>query len=80
MLGDLQNGSGYNGDARKRKPQQLQKGEKTALQKHVAFFDRDGDGVIWPQDTFIGEFVALALIRTGPDAPTSQDSTPWDMA
>ena len=25
--------------------------ENTALQGHVAFFDRDNDGVIWPTDT-----------------------------
>ncbi|KIK04218.1 hypothetical protein K443DRAFT_676182 [Laccaria amethystina LaAM-08-1] len=28
--------------------------KNTALQSHVAFFDRDGDGVIWPLDTFLG--------------------------
>ncbi|KAL1695801.1 Caleosin related protein-domain-containing protein [Schizophyllum commune] len=71
--GDLQNGSGHNGDARKRRPQERQKGEKTALQKHVAFFDRDGDGIIWPQDTFIGfytlgygiilSFISLVVIH-----------------
>ncbi|KAF7785177.1 hypothetical protein Agabi119p4_1342 [Agaricus bisporus var. burnettii] len=26
----------------------------TALQNHVAFFDRDSDGIIWPTDTFYG--------------------------
>ncbi|KAF2623281.1 Caleosin-domain-containing protein [Macroventuria anomochaeta] len=27
---------------------------QTVLQQHCDFFDRDHDGVIWPQDTFIG--------------------------
>jgi hypothetical protein len=29
-------------------------GEYTVLQRHVEFFDRDGDGVITPVDTFVG--------------------------
>ncbi|KAF4584634.1 hypothetical protein EYR40_004623 [Pleurotus pulmonarius] len=28
--------------------------EQTALEKHTAFFDTDGDGIIWPMDTFVG--------------------------
>jgi hypothetical protein len=26
--------------------------QNTPLQKHVAFFDSDNDGVIWPSDTY----------------------------
>ncbi|EDU41523.1 caleosin domain containing protein [Pyrenophora tritici-repentis Pt-1C-BFP] len=33
---------------------------QTVLQQHCDFFDRDHDGVLWPQDTFIG-FYRLGL-------------------
>ncbi|KAF5312289.1 hypothetical protein D9619_003652 [Psilocybe cf. subviscida] len=48
----------------------FESGEKnTALQGHVAFFDRDSDGIIWPTDTYNGfreiRFgVFLALLST----------------
>ncbi|KZO93116.1 Caleosin-domain-containing protein [Calocera viscosa TUFC12733] len=31
--------------------------ERTVLEKHCDFFDPDGDGVIWPWDTFFGFWV-----------------------
>ncbi|RDB21536.1 putative peroxygenase 3 [Hypsizygus marmoreus] len=35
-------------------PYHAGKRDNTALQAHVAFFDPDGDGIIWPLDTFRG--------------------------
>ncbi|KAG6901996.1 hypothetical protein C0995_005796 [Termitomyces sp. Mi166 len=32
---------------------QPRKRDNAALQSHVAFFDSDGDGVIWPSDTWV---------------------------
>ncbi|TFK71704.1 Caleosin-domain-containing protein [Pluteus cervinus] len=47
----------------------------TALQSHVGFFDHDGDGIIWPSDTFWGfrelkfnafiSMLAMFIIHTG---------------
>ncbi|EXJ91161.1 hypothetical protein A1O1_04270 [Capronia coronata CBS 617.96] len=44
---DVPHGSTANGYASKYK-------DYTVLQQHVLFWDRDGDGVIWPHDTYIG--------------------------
>lgn len=34
---------------------------KTALQSHVAFFDRDGDGIIWASDTHVLSLCVIAI-------------------
>jgi len=34
---------------------------KTALQSHVAFFDRDGDGIIWASDTHVLSLCVTAI-------------------
>ncbi|KAF8349281.1 Caleosin [Amanita rubescens] len=54
--------------------------ENTALQSHVAFFDRDKDGIIWPSDTYIGfrrlgfgiiiSLLAVILIHSSFSYPT----------
>lgn len=53
---------------------------QTVLQQHLSFFDRDGDGVIWPQDTFIGFYrlgyglilsiISVLIIHPGFSYPT----------
>ncbi|KAF8635869.1 hypothetical protein AX15_000058 [Amanita polypyramis BW_CC] len=52
----------------------------TALQCHVAFFDTDRDGVIWPRDTYVGfrqlgfnillSLLAVVIIHLGFSYPT----------
>lgn len=54
--------------------------DKTVLQQHCEFFDRDGDGVLWPWDTYIGFYrlgfgvilsiLALFIIHAGFSYPT----------
>lgn len=44
--------------------------DQTVLQQHCAYWDRDGDGVIWPWDTYSGVrawgwMIPLALLATG---------------
>lgn len=40
---------------REEKKQNMEKSpEPSVLQRHILFWDRDGDGVIWPLHTFIG--------------------------
>src|SRR5687767_3416604 len=41
-------------DVLERDPKRARREEPTALQKHVAFFDRDGDGTIGVIDTYSG--------------------------
>jgi hypothetical protein len=36
--------------------------ELTPLQKHIAFFDRDKDGVIYPSETYQGDSLAHAYL------------------
>lgn len=53
---------------------------QTVLQQHCDFFDRDHDGVLWPQDTFIGfhrlgfnilfSFLAIVVIHVNFSYPT----------
>ncbi|KAF8862579.1 Caleosin-domain-containing protein [Acephala macrosclerotiorum] len=53
---------------------------QTVLQQHLSYFDRDGDGVIWPKDTFIGFYrlgyglilsiISVLIIHPGFSWPT----------
>lgn len=53
---------------------------QTVLQQHCDFFDRDQDGIIWPQDTFVGfyrlgfgvilSFVSAFIIHSNFSYPT----------
>jgi hypothetical protein len=54
--------------------------DRTVLQQHCDFFDRDSDGILWPQDTFIGfhrlgfgiilSLVAVFIIHSNFSYPT----------
>lgn len=54
--------------------------KQTVLQQHCLFWDRDGDGQIFPWDTYVGfrelgfniifSMLAMAIIHTGFSYPT----------
>ncbi|KAF9910532.1 hypothetical protein EC991_006350 [Linnemannia zychae] len=59
---------------------------ETVLQQHCSFFDRDGDGIIWPLDTFRGfhnlgfnlflSILALFIIHLNFSYPTAPSWVP----
>lgn len=63
-----------------------QHSHQTVLQQHCDFFDRDHDGILWPQDTFIGFYrlgfgvilsmVALFVIHANFSYPTCEGWLP----
>lgn len=59
---------------------------QSVLQQHCDFFDRDRDGILWPQDTFIGFYrlgfgiiislIALLIIHSNFSYPTCNSWLP----
>lgn len=63
-----------------------QHGDKTVIEQHALYWDGDGDGVIWPIDTYVGcrkfgwnpvlSLIAMLFINIGLSYPTAPGILP----